>query len=429
MPRKKATTHNGYDWIAEELRPLAVPIGDVKADPENARGHSEENIVAIMASLKEFGQRQPVVVNKSTGVIAAGNGRHAAARRLGWTHIAALYVDESLARHRHFAIADNRTAELATWQQDQLAAQLLEMQDGAPDLYDALLLDQLGDGAEEVEAGGVAPEPQTDNADKLRAHWRVEAGQLWVIPGASGKHRLLCGDSTDAAQVQRLMQQDRAGLMNTDPPYGVSYANEKRPHPGVANDLLSNEKLQAFLESAFSSAASHALLPNAAWYMWHAHLTQGYFAAAAAAAANVVLHRQIIWVKPILLLGRGQYHWKHEPCFMGWVKGHQPPDYGEGNGERTQTTVWDVGGITQAERREFNHATPKPVALFRIPIVKHLNDGEIAYEPFAGSGPQFVAAELTRRICYGIEIEPKYVAVILQRLKDMGLTPKLDGRG
>ena len=108
---------------------------------------------------------------------------------------------------------------------------------------------------------------------------------------------------------------------------------------------------------------------------------------------------------------------------MGWVKGHEPPDYGRGAGERDQTTVWEIGSITQSERAEFNHATPKPVGLFTIPILKHLKHD--AYEPFAGSGPQFVAAEQLHRRCYGLEIEPSYVAVTLQRLADMGLIPKL----
>jgi DNA modification methylase len=184
----------------------------------------------------------------------------------------------------------------------------------------------------------------------------------------------------------------------------------------VAKDELRDAALQTFLESAFRAATAHALAENAAWYLWHAHLTQGFFAAAAAAAAaNVVLHRQIIWVKPVLLLGRGHYHWKHEPCFMGWVEGHQPPDYGLGHGERTQTTVWEVAHVTQAERKEFNHSTPKPVALFTTPLAKHLRAGEACYEPFTGSGPQLIAAEQSGMRCFGVEIEPVYCQVTIDR--------------
>jgi len=273
---------------------------------------------------------------------------------------------------------------------------------------------------EEFKIGYLAPDPGEPGADPDEVpeppkNPITKPGDLWII----GDHRLLCGDSTKAEDVERVMNGERAGLMNTDPPYGVSYANDERPNPGVAkprvaNDLLQDEQLQQFLESVFTGAVSRALTPDAAWYLWHAHLTQGFFAAAAA-AADVVLHRQIIWVKPVLLLGRGQYHWKHEPCFMGWVRGHQPPDYGLGKGERTQTTVWEVGGVSQAERKQFDHSTPKPVDLFTIPIVKHLKQGEVCYEPFAGSGPQFIAAEELNRKCYGLEIEPKYCDVIVER--------------
>lgn len=243
----------------------------------------------------------------------------------------------------------------------------------------------------------------------------VKPGELWTL----GRHRILCGDSTKAEDVARVMGGERAGLMNTDPPYGVNYSSADVHEKGVAtkriaNDDLSDAKLQAFLESAFRAATQSALRPDAAWYLWHAHLSQGFFAAAAA-AASVILHRQIIWVKPSLILGRGQFHWRHEPCFMGWVKGNHPPDYGRGNGERDQTTVWEVGGISQAERREFNHATPKPVELFVIPIVKHLKPNEIAFEPFSGSAPQIVAAERTERRCFAIELEPAFVQVAIER--------------
>ena len=243
----------------------------------------------------------------------------------------------------------------------------------------------------------------------------TRTGDIWEL----GKHRLMCGDSTKTEDVVRLMGGAKAMLMNTDPPYGVSYANDDRPNPGVAKprvakDEFRDEELQRFLEAAFKVAVSSALLPNAAWYLWHAHLTQGFFAAAAA-AADVLLHRQIIWVKPVLLLTRGQYHWKHEPCFMGWVRGKEPPDYGRGDGERDQTTVWEIGTVSQQERKEFNHATPKPVELFTIPIAKHTKQGQVVYEPFAGSGPQIMAAEKLGRCCYAMEIEPRYVDVSVKR--------------
>jgi len=286
----------------------------------------------------------------------------------------------------------------------------LDLPDFDMEAFQTGFLDEDSPGAGGEDEVPEAPEP---------GEAKVKPGDLWAL----GNHRLLCGDSTKAEDVKRVMGGEKAGLMNTDPPYGIAYDNRAlhpaaRPSMGksaiMLNDDLVDEKLQQFLESAFSAAVDEALKTDAAWYLWHAHLTQGFFAAAAA-AANVVLHRQIIWVKPVLVFGRGQYHWKHEPCFMGWVQGNQPPDYGLGNGERTQTTVWEIASVSQAERKEFNHSTPKPVELFTIPIVKHLKRGEVCYEPFAGSGPQFIAAEKAGVRCFGIELEPRFCDVILNR--------------
>lgn len=394
------------------------------ADPQNRRAHPDANLAMIATALKAVGAARSIVIDE-TNTILAGNGVVQAAPQAGLHKLRIVEADGDEiiavrrrgltdAQKRALALYDNRTADLATWNLDQLLADQAAGLDLASFWSDEELAKLLnGDGT--PKAGKTDP----DAVPEVRAT-DIQRGDLFEL----GAHRLLCGDATDAGDVGRVMGEARAGLMNTDPPYGVGYANEDRPHPGVAKprvakprvakDELQDAALQAFLETAFRVATERALEPTAAWYLWHAHLTQGFFAAAAA-AANVVLHRQIIWVKPVLLLGRGHYHWKHEPCFMGWVKGHQPPDYGLGAGERTQTTVWEIGAITQAERKEFNHATPKPVGLFTAPITKHLKPGEVAYEPFAGTGPQVIAAEQLGRACRALEIEPSYCQVILDR--------------
>jgi DNA modification methylase len=399
-------------------------LAALTADPANRRTHDSRNLDAIAESLRSVGAARSIVIDEDH-VILAGNGVVQAARTAGLTKLRVIDADGDEviavrrrgltdAQKRALAIGDNRSAELASWDVAQLLAdQAAGLELGAwwTDEELAALLTPNGgpkDGKTDPDAV-----PEVRATDIVR-------GDLFAL----GAHRLLCGDATDAADVARVMGEERAGLMNTDPPYGVTYANNERPNPGVAkprvakprvaNDALSDAALQTFLESVFRAATAGALLDNAAWYLWHAHLTQGFFAAAAA-AANVVLHRQIIWVKPVLLLGRGHYHWKHEPCYMGWVQGHQPPDYGLGHGERTQTTVWEIASVTQAERKEFNHSTPKPVALFTTPIVKHLKPHEIAYEPFAGTGPQIIACEQLTRACRALEIEPSYVQVALDR--------------
>lgn len=239
-------------------------------------------------------------------------------------------------------------------------------------------------------------------------------GDLWIL----GDHRLLCGDSTKIEDVERLMNGEKSILMQTDPPYGVSHiaAKDGIPRPGfsdmsnrwenIKNDDLEDEKLQKFLESVFYNAYNIALKNNAAWYLWHAHLSQGFFAA----VANILLHRQIIWVKPSFVLSRsGMYHWKHEPCFYGWKKGNKPPWYGN----KSQDTVWEIG-------RDKNglHPTQKPVELWMNGIKNHTKKKEILFEPFSGSGSQIIAAEQTGRRCYAMEIDATYVQVAIKRWED-----------
>jgi len=400
--------------IRDRIRELRrVSASELRPNPKNWRTHPQAQADALKGVLAEIGIADAVLARElDDGSLMLLDG-HLRVETMGDQILPVLVLDVNEAEGDKVLATLDPLAAMAESDAAKLDAILREVDTGSPELQQMLsdlaeAAELYQDDAKEIVEDEI-PEPPVDPITK--------PGDLWIL----GEHRLLCGDSTKAEDVARLMNGERAQLMNTDPPYGVSYANDDRPNPGVAkprvaNDSLTDEQLQAFLESCFRAALEHALLPDAAWYMWHAHLTQGYFAAAAAAAAaNVVLHRQIIWVKPVLLLGRGQYHWKHEPCFMGWVKGNQPPDYGEGKGERTQTTVWEIGTVTQAERKEFNHATPKPVKLFEIPIVKHTKKSEIVYEPFSGSGPQVIAAEQLGRKCYGMEISPQYCDVIVKR--------------
>ena len=396
-----------------------VPLAALKPWGKNPRNNAKA-VGKVAASIKRFGFGAPLLARPESGEVIAGHTRLLAAAKLGLATVPVRWMPGLTDAEAHaLALADNRMGEIAEWDDAALAEVLRELQ-----AADESLLADTGftdDDLARLLEPHSGPTVGDDDVPEPRKTAVSVVGEVYQL----GPHRLMCGDSTSAADVALLMDGNRAGMMETDPPYGVSYANDDRPNPGVAkprvakprvaNDGLADAALQAFLESAFRAAKDVALLPNAAWYLWHAHLTQGYFAAAAAAAAAVVLHRQIIWVKPVLLLGRGQYHWKHEPCFMGWIKGHQPPDYGLGKGERTQTTVWEVAGVTQADRKEFDHATPKPVALFTGPMVKHLRANEIAYEPFAGSGPQIIAAAVTGRRCFAMELDPVFVDVIRRR--------------
>ena len=386
-----------------------VRAGDLRTHPKNWRTHPARQKAAMQSLLNEIGFAGALLARETKQGLQLIDG-HLRAELDADAKVPVLVVDLSAREADKLLALFDPLGAMAEADPKKLAALVGELSFASDDL--TRLTKELLSTEPAAIVEDDAPEP-----GKVAV---TRPGDLWLL----GEHRLLCGDSTKLADIFRLMRDDRAGLMNTDPPYGVNYKNEERPNSGkfarvakprVANDALCDERLQAFLLRAFRVAVQAALVENAAWYLWHAYLTQGFFAAAAAAAANVVLHRQIIWVKPRLVFTRGQYHWKHEPCFMGWVDGHQPPDYGSGNRERNQTTVWEIGGVPTNERRELNHATPKPVALFAIPIVKHTRAGEIVYEPFAGSGPQFIAAEQLNRRCYGLEIEPLYCDVIVER--------------
>lgn len=383
------------------------PIARPKPYPKNARKWSAKAVEKVAASIREFGWRQPLVCD-AEDVIIIGHLRLAAAQSLSLTEVPVHVArDLSPAKVRALRLADNRLHEEAAWDEDLLREDMLDMRGLDLDMgmtgFDSRELDRLL----------LTPDERADECPEVPKVAVTRPGDMWLM----GKHRLLCGDATKATDVRRLMREEKAGLMNTDPPYGINYDSAELHEHGVSfaaiqGDQHQDQALQSFLEGAFSVAVGIALVSNAAWYMWHAMLTQGFFAAAAAAAAaQVCLHRQIIWVKPVLVFGRGQYHWKHELCFMGWVKGNAPPD----RGNHTETTVWEVSGVKHAERKEFEHATPKPVELFRRPILKHLDHGEIAYDPFAGTGPQFIAAEELDRRCYGLELQPQFVDVIVQR--------------
>jgi len=382
-----------------------MPLADLVPADYNPRRISDEAMAGLGASLDRFGLVQPIVWNQRTGRVVGGHQRIKALADRGATEADVVVVDLPDAEEKALNVALNSPAISGEFTED-LNALLDEISGELPDVYDALLLDEL-----RIDTGGNG-QVEEDEAPELRPAALSRPGDLWHL----GEHRVLCGDCTDAEAVTRLMDGAKAKLVATDPPYGVNYSKTKDgiPRSGFAkhneqwgdlkNDGHEGPALQDFLERAFTAALPH--LDCAAWYLWHAHLTQGFFAAAA--AANVVLHRQIIWRKPGFVLTRsGMYHWSHEPCFYGWVKGHQP----QWLGNKSQTSVWECG----RDEDSGQHPTQKPIELFAIPIRNHLKQGEVCYEPFAGSGSQFIAAEQLGRKCYGIEIEPRYVDVICRR--------------
>ncbi len=397
------------EHITEQLRELAVNISSLIPDPANARLHPDKNMSAIKASLRVYGQRKPIVVNKRNMVIEAGNGTYEAAKALGWSHIAAVLVDDDPTVAAGFSIADNRSAELAEWDSEALDKLMREVQTDDEEL--AGMLEELATD-EDIISDDVTDndaEPQIDRAAELQKKWGTATGQLWLI----GEHRLLCGDSTKREDVERVMGGERAMLMATDPPYGVDFAGAKynpkaKEWAAIDNDELQGDDLETFL-AAFLASWLPSVDEQSGFYFWCAAMAEGAAAAAAIKKAGLHIQAQIIWNKNCLVLGQADYHWKHENCWYAFFKGKQHRWYGE----RDKTTVWEVDKVANSA---YVHPMQKPTELYTIPMEHHTKQGDIVAEPFAGSGSQLVGAENMKRRCYAIEFSPNYCAVILERM-------------
>lgn len=349
------------------------------------------------------------------------------------------YVDVShldALEAKAYAIADNALARRAVTDDKLLAHYLQEIVSADRAAFEATGYDSKGleklllSIGERTTSEADADVP-LDRAAELRAKWQVEPDQLWLIESktTSGMHRLLCGDCTDPADVTRLMEGQRAVLFATDPPYLVGYDGKNHPHkwgePDKNKDWSESyhdwddpEQGEALYDAFVGVARGAALVDEAAWYCWHASRGQAMLEDVWKRHGAFV-HQQIIWAKDRPVLTRSWYMWQHEPCFFGWVQGKKPKRVADDY----PPSVWMIPTIAPGQQTE--HPTSKPLELFAIPMRQHTVPGEVCYEPFAGSGSQFVAGEQLGRLVYGIEIQPEYCAVILERLSKMGLEPRL----
>ncbi len=417
MGNKNNRVRRAAEWCdPRKLRPWA----------RNPKADDEVAVEEVCKSITLYGFGSPLVARIENNEIIAGHTRHRAALRLGMKKVPVRFLDIGEEDAHRLALADNRTNRLAEWDTGATDALLAELGNDIPGFDGSVGVDfepvAPDEPLRDLNGGDDAPAPTA--SDALRSKWATETGQLWKL----GDSRLLCGDSTDGECVARVFDgiKSKALLMNTDAPYGVAYATVKAGIPGgftkanedgdIANDTLDGPALQAFLETAIRAALPH-LRSDAAFYFWHPMLTQGTFFAAAA-AADIIFHRQIVWVKPGFVLTRsGQYHWQHELCFYGWRRGHEPPWLGD----MSQTSVWSVGRDDDAGM----HPTQKPIELFVRPIANHTRPGDVVFEPFSGSGSQLLAAHRTGRRCLAIDKDPRYVAVALERMSRIGVTPEL----
>ena len=391
------------------LQVESIPLDRVLPYAENARTHSAQQVAQIAASIAEFGVVNPVLVD-ADGVLIAGHGRVMAARQLGLTTVPALRLGHlSPAQVRALRLADNQIALNSGWDEALLAAEIARIRNEVVvDLdvlgFSGMELDRLlanlasetgGDLAQD-DLDAPAPEPPTEPVTR--------PGDLWLL----GRHRLLCGDATNAGDVARLLAGVQPHLMVTDPPYGVDYNPSWRNEAGVSATLrtgrVANDHRADWREA-------WSLFPGDVAYVWHAGV-HARTVIASLEAAGFVIRSQIVWAKPRLVLGRGDYHYQHEPCLYAVRKGAT----GHWQGARDQTTLWSIGN--GAEDLATVHGTQKPVECMRRPMLNNSRPGDAVYEPFCGSGSTIIAAETIGRACFAMEIDPGYCDVTVQRWQE-----------
>lgn len=391
---------------------------------ENNPRDNARAVKAVAESIKQFGWKVPVVIDKDD-IIVAGHTRVLGARLLGINEIPCIIADDLTPDQvRAFRLADNKTAELADWNMEKLNLELAQLSD----------FDMAAFGFEELDDTGDVEEPD-DDPDAMANEIKeptTQLGDVWQL----GRHRLICGDSTDSDVLAKLMDGEKADLWLTDPPYNVDYEGGTKNALKIENDNMSDAEFLKFLTKAFKSAKDQ-LKAGGAFYVWHADL-EGFNFRKALKDAGLEIRRNLVWVKNSMVLGHQDYQWQHEPCLYGWKDGaaHYFTD------SRTETTVFEdrinINKLSKDEMKALlkelladkqsttvihedkpsksvEHPTMKPLKLLARQIRNSTRRGGKVLDTFGGSGSTLLTCEQLGRTCYTVELDPKYCDVILQR--------------
>lgn len=382
--------------MEKEMQYYLADINDLIPYIRNARTHSESQIAQIAASIKEFGFLSPILIAEDNTILA-GHGRLAAARKLGLKQVPCVkesHLTET--QRRAYIIADNKLSLNAGWDDEILAIELSELQGADFDLdllgFDESELVNIFEDDKEVE------DDDFDVEEELNKPCFSKAGDIWTL----GRHRLICGDSTKEETYKSLMEDKKANLVVTDPPYNVNYEGSAGK---IKNDNMDNDKFYNFLLDAFSNMEK-VMADDASIYVFHAD-TEGLNFRKAFNDAGFYLSGCCIWKKPSLVLGRSPYQWQHEPCLYGWKKKGKHQWYSG----RKETTIWEF----EKPKKNADHPTMKPIALLAYPISNSSMSNTLILDPFGGSGSTLIACEQTDRSCYTIELDEKFCDVIVKR--------------
>lgn len=395
-----------------------MKLSDLHPNDENPRKITEKKLKQLQKSLKEFGDLGGIVFNRRTGHLVGGHQRIKVFETAGSTSVDARdgmgwvtldngvrfsyrEVDWPETKEKAANIAANKGAgewdrlSLEGWFQDLKAADfdldltMFDESERKPFFVNTIF-----------EDGITNPDYVPEAAET-----RCKPGDLWLM----GDHRLICGDCTDALEVQRLLNGESPILMVTDPPYGVEYDPEWRKNAGVSSHTAVNMG-KVKNDERFDWSETWAIFDAQVMYVWHA----GRFSSEVARSmqeCDYEIISQIIWAKPSLVISRGDYHWQHEPCWYA----HKKKKTHNWQGARDQSTLWK---IERGGSEETGHGTQKPIDCMERPIRNNTEVGQLVVDPFLGSGTTLIAAEKTKRKCYGMEIDPKYCDIILKRWEE-----------
>lgn len=390
------------------LNLVRMPLADVNhPHPKNPRdipAADSEEIRVLDASL-DHDYFDPVVWNSRNGLLVSGHVRVPRLIALGFTHADVSVVDYDDATHEARLLAGNDHSGKNN--EDKLDALLTSLRTSEVDPVLAMLAALPP--APPPPAGDADAEPDLDRAAELNKIWQVETGQVWQI----GNHRLMCGSSTEAADVARLLNGAKPRLMITDPPYGVEYDPDWRLEAGIDKPGQIRANGKVLNDDICDWTGAWQLSPTSVCYIWHAD-RYACTVQTSMESAGFTTRSQIIWAKPSLVIGRGNYHWQHEPCWYGVRKNATA----EWIGDRKQTTLWSIANMHRThgdvDDGKTVHSTQKPVECMARGMRNHSGD---VHDPFLGSGTTMLAAQNLHRICYGMEISPDYCAVILDRMQ------------
>lgn len=378
---------------------ISKKIEEIKEYENNPRNN--DNAVEYVArSIKDFGFKIPIIVDKNN-VIVAGHTRYKAAKELNLTEVPCIVADDLTDEQiKAFRLVDNKSAELAEWNLELLNIELENIHDIDMNLYNFELSELLDNVIEDDYEIELPEEPKTKHGDIYKL----------------GNHYLMCGDSTKESDVAKLMNNNKADLFLTDPPYNVALGNHDTPETArqrhrrtdgliIMNDKMSDNDFLDFLTKCFSIAKDN-MKDGASFYIWHADNESLTFRQALK-NSGLELRQTLIWNKNAITLGRQDYQWKHEPCLYGWKDGASHSWFSD----RSQPTVLDFKKPSKSE----DHPTMKPIELFAYQIKNSSKVNDIVLDTFGGSGTSIIACEQLNRLCFTMELDPRYCDVIVDR--------------